>query len=225
MRKWLHHKYCTCVNGGSAAWHTEFRKKYKLRTPNIRVIITATSPSNVNTMQRFTSPIVLLGLSAIALAAAQIPYYPNITDPNFPLGSRCIDYCAFLRPGQICPGHPLDVNCLCEVYNERLSPVIFAPLLKIDGSANNAGPTKILRLPMIFLPSRASVPLILQLLPSRPPPAAQVQQLLRPVPRPSPLQVLLPLIPAVERPPHLSKQAVGLPHLVLDFSASGCLDS
>ena len=60
----------------------------------------------------------------LSFVSAQIPYFPNITDPNFPLGSRCIDYCAFLRPGQICPGHVSDVNCLCEVYNARLLPVL-----------------------------------------------------------------------------------------------------
>jgi len=76
-------------------------------------------------MQRFNSLVVLLGLCVNALDASAMPYYPNVTDPNFPLGSRCIDYCAFLNPGQICPGHPLDVNCLCEVYNQRLAPVIF----------------------------------------------------------------------------------------------------
>ena len=59
--------------------------------------------------------------------AAQIPYFPNVTDPNFPLGSRCIDYCAFLRPGQICPTRRLDVACLCEVYNARLLPVRLHP--------------------------------------------------------------------------------------------------
>lgn len=64
----------------------------------------------------------------LSLVSAQIPYYPNITDPNFPLGTRCIDYCAFLNPGQICPTRRTDVNCLCEVYSVRMPAVSTVPL-------------------------------------------------------------------------------------------------
>jgi hypothetical protein len=116
------------------AWHKESRN-YKVRPYLLQILIFINTPPLASdlaiTMLRFTSLAVLSGLVSFVLADAQIPYYPNVTDPNFPLGSRCIDYCAFLNPRQICPGHPLDVNCLCEVYNERLPPV-FTPLRNVQ---------------------------------------------------------------------------------------------
>jgi len=68
------------------------------------------------------------------VAAADIPAYPEIWDPNFPM-NRCVDFCAFLRhkclfmlmltnrPGQICPTRRTDVECLCDVFNIRLPAV------------------------------------------------------------------------------------------------------
>jgi len=90
----------------------------------------------------------------LSFVVAQIPYFPDITNPNFPMGSRCIDYCAFLRPGEICPGRALDVRCLCEVYNVRLSPVRFTiHKLVLMRSVNNVGLTKTQPLPMSCSPS------------------------------------------------------------------------
>jgi hypothetical protein len=58
-----------------------------------------------------------------------IPTIPPVYDPSYPNGTRCYDYCVLLgSPNQLCPGHPDDIECLCNVYNVRLpavSPILF----------------------------------------------------------------------------------------------------
>jgi hypothetical protein len=167
-------------------------------------------------MPRFDSLATLVGLAFAGVVAAQIPYFPNVTDPNFPLGSRCIDYCAFLKPDELCPGHPADVSCLCEVYNQRLAPVTPNAFLArlTDCSVKNAGPTKMPRLPMTFSLLKAFAHRSSRLLPSRPLPAAQLYQPQRPPPpHSSRKQVLQPLTLAVEPPRRPSKQLADLPRL------------
>jgi hypothetical protein len=79
-------------------------------------------------MQKQSFFVITLALIPfLAFVSAQIPYFPNVSDPNFPLGSRCIDYCGDLTPAFICPDRPTDVACLCEVYDIRLPAVL--PLL------------------------------------------------------------------------------------------------
>ena len=56
--------------------------------------------------------------------ADHLPFFPDVYDTNATyVQGRCIDYCAFLRPDQICPRNPLDIACLCYVYNIRLPAV------------------------------------------------------------------------------------------------------
>ena len=62
-------------------------------------------------------------LPFLATVHAQVPTYPAVWDSAYPM-NRCIDFCAFLRPGQICPAEPHNANCLCSVYNIRLPAVL-----------------------------------------------------------------------------------------------------
>lgn len=64
---------------------------------------------------------ILLQVSAVVV---HIPFFPDVYDTNATyVQGRCIDYCAFLRPDQICPRNPLDATCLCYVYDIRLPAV------------------------------------------------------------------------------------------------------
>lgn len=77
--------------------------------------------------------------------AQTIPSYPDVWDPAYPM-NRCVDFCAFLRPGQICPAERYNPNCLCSVYNIRMPAVPSSRSLFLTFSANNAGDRKMLLL-------------------------------------------------------------------------------
>jgi hypothetical protein len=70
-----------------------------------------------------------------------IPAIPQVWDPNYPL-NRCVDYCAFLRPGEICPKERTNANCLCTVYNIRL-PAVTSIETRAKSSVNNVGVQRI----------------------------------------------------------------------------------
>jgi hypothetical protein len=82
-----------------------------------------------------------------AHAAPQVPDYPDVWNPNYPL-NRCVDFCAFLRPGQICPKDRNNPNCLCAVYNIRL-PAVKVFWVMLMSSANNVGPRRMRQSPKI----------------------------------------------------------------------------
>jgi hypothetical protein len=100
--------------------------------------------STSNMLKPFTLIALLALLPFLATVHAQVPTYPPVWDSIYPM-NRCIDFCAFLRPGQICPAEPHNANCLCSVYNIRLPAVptqtlSFAIwLLYLTCSAKNAG--------------------------------------------------------------------------------------
>lgn len=72
-------------------------------------------------MFKISALFALVALLHQVSAGAKLPFFPDVYDTNATyVQGRCIDYCAFLRPDQICPRNPLDVACLCYVYNIRL---------------------------------------------------------------------------------------------------------
>ena len=85
----------------------------------------------------FTLLTLLSLIHHLSPVLAQVPSIPSIWDPSYPL-NRCIDFCAFLRPGQICPAERNNPNCLCAVYNIRL-PAVYPSKGKSDGSVRNVG--------------------------------------------------------------------------------------
>jgi len=97
----------------------------------------------------FTLVTLLLQVSAV-----DIPFFPDVYDTNATyVQGRCIDYCAFLRPAQICPRNPLDITCLCYVYDIRLPAVYNLHLQVLTYSVNNAGHQK---MPLLRLTSLLS---------------------------------------------------------------------
>lgn len=76
-----------------------------------------------NMLKPFALIALLTLLPFLATVHAQVPTYPAVWDSAYPM-NRCIDFCAFLRPGQICPAEPHNANCLCSVYNIRLPAVL-----------------------------------------------------------------------------------------------------
>jgi hypothetical protein len=69
---------------------------------------------------------LLSSVFADAAIVKGIPDLPPVYDPSFPNGTRCYDFCVLLgSPNALCPGHPDDINCLCNVYNVRL-PAVFS---------------------------------------------------------------------------------------------------
>src|SRR5579859_7804377 len=69
-------------------------------------------------------------LTYVSAANETAPDIPGVWDPEYP-NNRCIDYCAFLRPGQICPKAPRDIECLCTVYNIRM-PAVPSPFTRTN---------------------------------------------------------------------------------------------
>ena len=76
--------------------------------------------SNMSKLFALLTLLCLLRYPSAVLA--QVPPIPSIWDPTYPM-NRCIDFCAFLRPGLICPAERYNPNCLCAVYNIRLPAV------------------------------------------------------------------------------------------------------
>ena len=76
--------------------------------------------------KNFTLVTLLALLPFLSTVFSQVPSYPDVWDSAYPM-NRCVDFCAFLRPGQICPTERYNPNCLCSVYNIRLPavPTIF----------------------------------------------------------------------------------------------------
>jgi hypothetical protein len=70
----------------------------------------------------FTLVTLLSVIPFFSAVIAQVPAFPDVWDPRYPM-NRCIDFCAFLRPGLICPAERANPNCLCAVYNIRLPAV------------------------------------------------------------------------------------------------------
>ena len=90
-------------------------------------------------------------------AGAKLPFFPDVYDTNATyVQGRCIDYCAFLRPDQICPRNPLDVACLCYVYNIRLPAVQGPNTHVLTPSVNHVGRERMQLSQMTCLLSSAS---------------------------------------------------------------------
>jgi len=93
-------------------------------------------------MIKISALFTLIGL-CLQVSAISIPFFPDVYDTNATyVQGRCIDYCAFLKPDQICPRNPLDISCLCYVYDIRLPAVQSLHLHLLTSSANNAGQRK-----------------------------------------------------------------------------------